>query len=444
MNITIFSVGTQGDVRPFIALGQGLQNKGHKVRIASGKTCEALVRDNGLEFAELSADFLEVMAKDPRALQRGLNPFALMSTARHHLKTMAVDWAAQGLAAAKDADLLLGNGMVAILANSLAEALKIPMVETHLQPVTPCPDIPPMMMPPPKRPRSGTANMLLYTVLRSVTWQMLSPAYGMVRRELGLSALPWYGPYYRIKNKDRRILYAYSPSLLPRSAAWPQGIQVCGNWFFSEAKTWHAPEALQAFLDAGEPPIYIGFGSMLGDDAEALSKIIYEGLRRSGRRAIIATGWGGMAPPKGNADNIHVIQAAPHDWLFPRVAMAVHHGGAGTTAATIRAGIPSVVIPFFGDQPFWAWRLAENGIAPPALNRKALTPEVFAQAIGQASMSSMQDAARAMAGRINAEDGVARAIDLLEDWEFLTPTDESQASPAAIKAMLDPSLAESA
>ncbi|WP_295872019.1 glycosyltransferase [uncultured Zhongshania sp.] len=431
MNITIFSIGTQGDVRPFIALGLGLQAEGHKVCIASGKTCETLVKNHGLRYSPLSADFLEVMAKDPRAIQRGLNPLKLMNTARAHLKEMAQHWTEEGLAAAEGAELLLGNGMMAVLANSLGEALNIPAVETHLQPVTPCPDIPPMMLTPPDKPRNGAINEMLYHVLRAVTWRMLSAAYGPVRKSLKLSALPWYGPYYRQEKQDRRILYGFSPALLPPSTSWPAGVQVCGNWFLSGESQWRASEELLDFLAAGEKPIYLGFGSMLSDDTDNLSAIIYEAIARSGRRAIIATGWGGLEAQAQDNKNIFVIDAAPHDWLFPQVALAVHHGGAGTTAAAIRAGIPSVVIPFFGDQPFWAWRLAQNGVAPKMLKRNSISAAGLVDAIAEASALSMQNSARELAQEIAKENGVRTAIMWLRQWELLEPSASQSGSEPA-------------
>lgn len=427
MNISIFSIGTQGDVRPFIALGLGLQAAGHKVCIASGKTCEALIVNHGLDYAPLTADFLELMAKDPRALQRGLNPLALMSTARKHLKDMAQHWAEEGLAAAKNADLLLGNGMMAVLANSLGEALNIPAVETHLQPVTPCPDIPPMMLTPPNTPRNGKVNELLYHVLRAVTWRMLSAAYSPVRKALELPTLPWYGPYYRQKKEDRRILYGYSPALLPPSPHWPAGVQVTGNWFLNGESKWQPSAELEQFLASGDKPIYIGFGSMLSDDTDNLTTLIYQAIAQSGRRAIIATGWGGLKASADNNPDILVIDAAPHDWLFPKLSLAVHHGGAGTTAAAVRAGIPSVVIPFFGDQPFWAWRLEQNGVAPKMLKRKTLTAEKLADAINMASMPDMQIAATELAGKISNENGVQSAIALLTQWGLLAPPDINDA-----------------
>lgn len=420
MKITLFSIGTQGDVRPFVALGLGLQARGHRVCIASGQSCEALVRRFGLDFSPLEADFLEVMAKDPNALQKGLNPVRFVRTARAALKKMSRRWPEQGLAAADGADLLLGNGMVSILAASLGERLHIPVVETHLQPVTPCPDIPPMMVKPPRRPLPGPLNIALYQSLRFLTWQMLGAAYRGVRRDLGLTKLPWYGPYYGRDPNSHRVLYGFSPTLVPPSPFWPRPVKVAGNWFLDEGANWPAPAPLLAFLEQGEKPLYVGFGSMLGGDTRAFSELIAKALLQANKRAIIATGWGGLEPQYFADERFFITDSAPHDWLFPRVSMAIHHGGAGTTAAGLRAGIPAVVVPFFGDQPFWAWRLKQLGVAGSAVTRKHLTIETLLAQIAFASEPGVQQKAAALGQKIRQENGVDEAISQLTAWGLLS------------------------
>lgn len=419
MKITIFSIGTQGDVRPFVALGLGLQAQGHEVCIASGKSCEALVQRFGLAYAPLTADFLEWMAGDPNALQKSLNPLRFVGTARKALADMSADWAEQGMAAAKDADILLGNGMVAVLAASLAESLGMPMVETHLQPVTPCADIPPMMLTPPSRPLPGMLNLALYHSLRILTWQILSAAYSPLRRELGLNAIPWYGPYFRRDRSTRRVLYGFSPTLVTPSPSWPDTVCTVGNWFLDEGQHWQAPGELARFLEKGPKPIYIGFGSMLNAETGDFTKIIYQAIKDSGQRAVVATGWGGLDATLLADEDICVIEAAPHDYLLPRMSMAIHHGGVGTTAAALRAGIPSVVIPFFGDQPFWAWRLNQLGVAPPGLTRKTLRLEQLLAAIRFNLEEGVVTRARALGERMRSEDGVAAAIIQLQKWGLL-------------------------
>lgn len=419
MNITIFSIGTQGDVRPFIALGLGLQAQGHRVCIASGSSCQALVHRHGLSFSPLTADFLELMAKDPTALQKGLNPLALVRTARKHLSEMSVNWVREGRAAVNNADLILGNGMVAVLAKSLADSMGVPMVETHLQPVTPCGDIPPMMLKPPAKPRSKFVNLFLYHSLRILTWQMLSRAYAKVREDLFLPPLPMWGPYYQTPRNEKRVLYGYSEALLPRSKSWPDCVAVPGNWFLDE-DDWEMPAELKDFLAKGDTPIYVGFGSMHTDDAESFTQTVLDGIRKSGKRAIFATGWGGLSESLVDDPNIFVLGAAPHNILFQHVSLAIHHGGAGTTAASARAGIPSVVIPFFGDQPFWAWCLREKGVSPVDLSRKSLTSTELGNAIFASLLPAVRERADQLGKQIRAEDGIENAICQLTEWGLLT------------------------
>lgn len=411
------SIGTQGDVRPFVALGVGLKEQGHDVTIATGKTCEPLVIRHGLGFAPLTADFLEIMAKDPRAMQKGLNPFALVKTVRGHLKAMAKDWAEQGKAAVVGADLVIGNGMVSLLAASLAELEGARCVESQLQPVTPCPDIPPMMLKPGRKRLPGVVNLGLYQLMREVTWLMLGAAYSQLRSDLQLKPYPWYGPYFGAESKSRKRLLAYSPNLLQPSPHWPDNVKVVGSLQLKEAEQWVPPGELTDFLAAGAPPIYVGFGSMKADDQAEFTKKILQGIKRAGQRAILATGWGGLEAE--NDDDLLVIESAPHDWLFPRVSIAIHHGGAGTTAAAARAGIPSIVVPFFGDQPFWAWCLKQAGAAPHALNRKKFRVSELEDAIYAALQPQMRQQASELGKVMADEDGVTRAIEQLKAWNFV-------------------------
>lgn len=418
MRITLFSIGTQGDVRPFVALGLGLAAQGHQVRIASGAACRELVVRCGLEFAPLTADFLEAMAKDPGVLQRGKHPLTFLRTARQLLAEMSVSWPKQGLAAAEGQDLLIGNGMASMLAGSLAEKLGIGFLETQLQPVTPCPDIPPMVVTPKGERPWGPMNLALAHFYRLIVWQMLRAAIDPLRRALALPTISWRGPYRGRDPDHYPLLYGFSPTLLPPSPHWPAGVHVAGNWFLDDAD-WQPPPALQAFLAAGEKPVYIGFGSMVSGTSAALTDSLLAALRRSGHRAILATGWGGLAESDGLGEQIFQLKEAPHHWLFPRVSAAIHHGGVGTTAATLRAGIPSVVIPFFGDQSFWAWRLQRLGVAPPALSATQLDVDAIVRALETALLPATRQRAAALGEVVAGEQGIASAITQMQRWGLL-------------------------
>lgn len=205
-------------------------------------------------------------------------------------------------------------------------------------------------------------------------------------------------PLHRQPVERRRVLYGYSERILPRSRDWPQNIQVTGFWFLDAADGWQPPDDLLAFLAAGSKPIYVGFGSMYPRDPKRITATMIAAIRKAGCRAIIAKGWGGLVPDEAAGDpNIYLLQQAPHDWLFPRMAAAVHHGGAGTTAAAVRAGIPSLILPFITEQAFWSVQLEKLGVAAPRLNRNTVTTEQLASGISRVQNRTMREEQRRLA-----------------------------------------------
>jgi UDP:flavonoid glycosyltransferase YjiC (YdhE family) len=208
-------------------------------------------------------------------------------------------------------------------------------------------------------------------------------------------------------------LYGYSPSVVPRPDDYPAWHHVSGYWFLDRDPSWSPPDTLVRFLEAGPKPISIGFGSMLGQDTEKLIDLAVRALQDSGQRAVLLGGWavaGDLALP----DSIFHIDAVPHDWLFPRMAAVVHHGGSGTTAAGLRAGVPSIVVPFFGDQPYWGRRVHALGVGPRPIQRKSLTVSKLAEAITMAvEDEGLRQNAAELGERIQAEDGVQSAVDFV-------------------------------
>ncbi|KLD71248.1 glycosyltransferase [Xanthomonas pisi] len=417
--VVIATLGTHGDVRPIIALGRGLQQRGYPVRVLTSTNFEALIRANGLEFFPLSGDHQKLLQGNPDVAEMRGGWRGIWGTLRAQLLSWAREWAEQGRAACADAGLILGVGSASFLAHSLGQAYGVPVCFAQLQPLTASRHLPLMVMPNVRLP--GPVSVALHHAVRFAGWQLMRPALNdIVRPALGLPAYPWHGP----DRSALRVIYGYSAQLCPRPPDWPQSAQVCGFWQLPQPQ-WQPPAALQAFLQAGPPPLYIGFGSMTSRDAVQLTAMVKAAVRLTGQRALLASGWGGLetadtAAPD-DAERFFHLEQAPHDWLFPRVTAAVHHGGAGTTGAALTAGIPSVVLPFGYDQPFWAHCLAQRGVAPPALARVGLQPETLADTIVQASAPSMRAAARALGQRIREEDGVRSAVDQLEAWGLLHP-----------------------
>jgi UDP:flavonoid glycosyltransferase YjiC (YdhE family) len=213
------------------------------------------------------------------------------------------------------------------------------------------------------------------------------------------------------------VLYGFSPAVIAKPPDWGPRIHVTGYWFLDAAAAWRPPADLVAFLDEDPPPVYVGFGSMVNREPEATTALVLEALRQAQVRAVLVSGWGGLSP--GDLPpTVYMLEAIPHAWLFPRVAAVVHHGGAGTTAAGLRAGVPSLIVPFFGDQFFWGARVAALGVGPPPIPRKELTVARLAQALQEVrGDEAMRRRAAMLGATIRSEDGVARAVEVISTVE---------------------------
>jgi len=205
--------------------------------------------------------------------------------------------------------------------------------------------------------------------------------------------------------------------VIPPPTDWPDYIQVTGYWFLEPPTGWEPPSDLVKFLQAGPPPVYVGFGSMLSRKPEETADLILTALANTGQRAVLSSGWGGLKK-ENLPETVFMVGSIPHIWLFPRMAAVVHHGGAGTTGAGLHAGIPSIITPFFGDQPFWGHRVYELGVGPKPIPRQRLTVESLAEAIHAAvSDAAIRKNAAHLGKLIRAEDGVARAVAIIEqNW----------------------------
>ncbi|RCW28625.1 UDP:flavonoid glycosyltransferase YjiC (YdhE family) [Ciceribacter lividus] len=433
MRVTIFTIGTEGDVRPLVALGVGLARKGHIITIATDKSCADLVTAHGLNYRPLSGDFRSWMHEDPDLHKQGLSTPDMARKFRDRLRMLAEDWPRQGMAAAADADLLIGNGMVFLLADSIAERLDLPVAETQLVPTLPSRNPPLMPLPRWMYRLPGAANRLLGRLSRRLVWSVMAPAYQeVVRPGLGLDPYTAPGPLSGIQSRHLR-LFGYSPTLVPPDPEWPDTVQVTGAWVLPASSEYKPSPELTTFLLSGPRPIYAGFGSMTNIDADALTGTMARVARETGRRFVLATGWGGLQSGEiADCPLIHVVQHVPHDWLLPLMAAAIHHGGAGTSIAAARAGIPSIIVPVFGDQPFWASRLQRLGAAPPPIRRSQMTEARLQKALRAVEDPAMQRAAAELGQRLRREDGVDTAIGTLEAWGLI------RSNPASLDRQTTP------
>jgi sterol 3beta-glucosyltransferase len=418
MRITINAFGSRGDVQPYVALGKGFKEAGHDVRLTTHRIFEVLVLEHNLDFFPMEGDPRQVLLTQAVA-ELGNNPFRVNRWIAENFRPALKEVFHATLDAAQGADLLL-NSSLSFAGWHVAQKLDIPAIGTYLQPVTPTRAFHNYSapLPPSWLPFKGLYNVLSTKLTNQSFFYMLRPPVNACRREV-LDLPPLSAAYYwRLDTASATvpIIYGYSPSAIPRPPDWGDYQQITGYWFLDGAQNYEPPAELADFLEAGPPPVYVGFGSMVDHEREDMTRLVVEALGQAGQRAILLSGWSDL----GSAvlpDFILRIDFVPHDWLFPRVAAVVHHGGAGTTAAGLRAGIPNVVVPFFADQPFWGWRVHKLGVGPKWIPRKKLTAAKLAAAIRQAvNDSTMIQRAEELGKRIRAEDGVRTAVQLVEQF----------------------------
>ena len=428
MRVTILTQGSRGDVQPCVALGVGLQQAGHQVKVATHQLFEKLVCDNGLDFVAIGGDPSEWHKQDEWTQTSGRG-FGWVKADSERLLGMGKRQMDQLWQACQGSDLILWVPLFVVCAR-MAEALGIPSIGINAYPFSPtstfaCPWTFGRWLEGP-----GAYNWLTWVLSHQLYWQLLRQMVNdWFRENLQRSGFSWIGPYHEVVERQKTpILYGFSPSLLPKPKDWPDWFHVTGCWFLDPPANWSPPTDLVEFLAAGPPPIYIGFGSIASDRPGAMTELVLKALALTGQRGILDVGWGGMAvsleaqlSPE-QTDNVFWIKGVLHDWLFPQVASVVHHGGAGTTSTGIRAGTPTIILPTFGDQFLWGQQIVNLGLGSARILKNQLTAERLASAINTSVNSqTIRETARDFSRKLRAEDGVNQAVKLLhryvENWQ---------------------------
>jgi UDP:flavonoid glycosyltransferase YjiC (YdhE family) len=414
MHLTLLTAGSRGDIQPFIALGKGLAAAGHEVKIATHETFDPLIRQAGLDFAPLPGDPRSMVHSGVgrKMMDSGGNGLEYVLNLARLVAPQIDRYLADAEAACQGAEGIVCSHLM-FVGCDIAEKLRVPSCIIALLPFGATRDFP-MILAPEIPLLGGAYNLMSQTAPASLISSLLAGPLNRWRQsKLGLPPLPG-GPLNRHRQETLPIYYAYSPSVLPRPADWPANQQVTGYLFLDGVSAWTPPPELLAFIENGPPPVYVGFGSMTTAHPESETKTILDALARANARAVLATGWGGLGQGDLGPD-VFAITDAPHDWLFPRMAAVVHHGGAGTTAAGLRAGVPAVVVPFNADQPFWGRQIAKLGVGPQPIPKERLAPGTLAAAIRQATGDGQMKARAADLGRrIRAEDGAAETVRAIE------------------------------
>lgn len=409
--IAIVALGSRGDVQPFIALAYHLHQAGYAVRMAANEEFEELIRAYGLEYFALPSNTKAMLATpEGQAMLQTGSAIAGIKYYWKHAQGQMDRVHAAAFEATRNADVLLYSGLL-MGGASIAEKLGIPSAPAFMIPSYPTREFP---VPQGDLPDSPVWNKVLFNLTLQASWTMFRGAVNRFRKQqLHLPKVPASYRHW-LENPKSPVLLNYSAHVLPRPADWPEHIQVCGYWFLPIPPGWTPPPELTNFLDAGEKPIYIGFGSMSDRNAASKTNAILDAIQQTGQRAILARGWGGLRADE-LPGNIFMIDDVPHEWLFERVSMVIHHGGAGTTAAGIRAGVPSIIVPHFADQFFWGRQVHKLGVGPQPIPVQKLTPILLMHAI-QTCLSNMsiRECARQLGETIRAEDGLRQTKTLLE------------------------------
>ena len=413
MRVALVTVGSVGDVEPILALALGLGRAGHEVRVVAHASFAPLAREIGIDLRPTSS-------ADPRALLesvRGHEAFAARSPLRAWRGFASLAEASVGtlfadaLAACEGVEVVGYSGLGLFPGYAAAASLGVPHFAAHLVPIGPTTEFPSAFVP------QGPAWVPGYSrgshaLARRLLWRSFAPLADRARgRRAGESRFP---SSLALAAGALVSLFGISPAVVPPPAAWSAWARFTGYWFLDPPTGWGPPPALLRFLEEGPAPVVVGFGSMSGRDPARTTGVVVEALRRAGVRGILLRGWGGLVPDALPAAVLS-LDFAPHAWLYARAAAVVHHGGAGTTASALRAGVPSVVVPFAFDQPFWAERVRRLGVGPPPVPERGLTAERLAAAIRRAVEDRrLALAARAMGERVRAEDGVGNAVQEIE------------------------------
>lgn len=404
MKLIVATYGTEGDARPFAALCRGLMDAGHEARLLADAATLGSAQALGVPTGALAGDIRGALSSDHAIAGLVAKGGGFGDTARALAQIAnenAESWLRTIIEAAEGCDAILVAGLAAFVGLSAAEYLGVRGIGSGMIPITPTAAFPSPFLPPRWVPR--LLNRASHSFVNAMLWREFRDKTNAARGLFGL-------PPRRAVWTGHPMVYGISPTLLPIPRDWAADTQLCGQWL-PRSPAWEPPPALANFLAGGEAPIYIGFGSMTGLAGARLLNALIEAM--AGRRVLFYAGWSGI-DPRALPSNFLVIGDTPHEWLFPRTAALIHHGGSGTSHSAARAGVPSIVAPFAADQFFWAERLRIAGVAPDAVDGRRPTPAAFARALDFTAAARVRARARALGEAMRVEDGVAEGVAALE------------------------------
>ena len=410
MRIALLCLGTQGDIRPFLAIATGLREEGHEVLVFTNAPNEKICVENGFAFISLAGNLAALVNPEQFEIDQG--KIKLFNKLRRVIKEALSEQFDVLHDQLQRVDGVLYHPAV-FAAEHVIEALGLPSLRIHFQP-----DIRSKYYPccifPPKMPFQRWSNWASHFIADQLFWW---PLRGVINRwrtqRLGLSKLGILSPLSKEPFRSIPKVIAVSRTLVPPAPDWPDNVHVSGYLQLDKAADWIPSVSLQAFLQAGSPPVYIGFGSLTEQCDAKMSQAIIGALSQSSERFILC---GPFLHFKTVSlpSNVIWIEAAPHDWLFPKMVAIVHHGGAGTTHAALSMGKPALVIPFVLDQFHWGEAIYRKGLGPKPLLARKLTQKAFLLSLEDLLSTRMyQTQAIDYARKMKEEKGVQQILHLV-------------------------------
>ncbi len=409
MNIGIITIGTRGDIEPFIALGKGLKKRGHHVRIAAFNIFKDYIESNGFEYSPLAGDAVETMRL---LIGQQVSFYEYFGNLEKLLNPIKKQFLADIERACLGVDAILYT-VLGSVAWHVADRYNIPCFRVNFCPLDPTGEFPAMTAP--ILPLGVPYNRLTFWVGDRLWSRATRRLLNDWRVDMGLKKIkPFRFPYRYLHGEEVPTLYPYSPVISPKPHEYSNEKYLTGFWVNETRNDYEPDKRLADFLSVGSKPIYIGFGSAVGGNFDQALAVVLKSLKRTNQRAILSSGWGNLKAID-LPETVLQVDYVPHHWLFQQVSAVAHHGGAGTTGAGIRAKVPSIIIPFGGDQPFWGNRVYKLGIGPKPILRSKLNVDNLSDAIYQATHDEqMIEKSKLIGDLLSEENGTLNAIEIIE------------------------------
>ncbi len=413
MNITILTYGSRGDVQPFLALALGLQKAGHTIKLAAPHRFDDFVAERGVPFTPLAGD-PEVISE--RLNAAGANPIGMVRSISDYVFSIGDQVIRQTFTACDDADLIIHSFLFTTGGHSLARKLGIPDISVQTFPVfAPTRAIAPVAMPnvPP-----GLPSYFFHWLITQVFWHGGNIGFRRLQKAAPETIdLDLYWPFTLDENRIMTpLVLACSPTVIPRPDDWSSShIHIPGYFFLDELEPYQPPAELIDFLSIGKPPVCVTFGSTIHRNSKRIYRVVLDALEKTRNRTIILSGWSdlqGIQLP----ESVFVKETVPHNWLLPQCKAVIHHGGAGTTAAGLGAGVPAIIIPSASDQPFWGARVHAVGAGPQPIPIKKLTAEKLVSALIEAEGKAIRNGTQTVMRNIRGENGVGQTVKFVDDY----------------------------